>query len=143
MILRIDDNDIENLWQENGFKDSFINLFENAIKYNTQILVTANGRAIGKSTILEEVCYLAQITYEKKVIVITKYPKNGYVCNKLLNLGEPNINTEIASFDASNDDYIIVVDEVEDIRYSERLASVYNYAKSRSIPMFGFMKTIR
>lgn len=143
MILRIDDNDIENLWQENGFKDSFINLFENAIKYNTQILVTANGRAIGKSTILEEVCYLAQITYEKKVIVITKYPKNGYVCNKLLNLGEPNINTEIASFGASNDDYIIVVDEVEDIRYSERLASVYNYAKSRDIPMFGFMKTVR
>lgn len=143
MILRIDDNDIENLWQENGFKDSFINLFENAIKYNTQILVTANGRAIGKSTILEEVCYLAQITYEKKVIVITKYPKNGYVCNKLLNLGVPNINTEIVSFGASNDDYIIVVDEVEDIRYSERLVSVYNYAKSRGIPMFGFMKTVR
>ena len=143
MILRIDDNDIENLWQENGFKDSFINLFENAIKYNTQILVTANGRAIGKSTILEEVCYLAQIVYEKKVILITKYPKNGYVCNKLLNLGAPNINTEIASFGASNDDYIIVVDEVEDIRYSERLASVYNCAKSRGIPMFGFMKTIR
>ena len=143
MILRIDDNDIENLWQENGFKDSFINLFENAIKYNTQILVTANGRAIGKSTILEEVCFLAQIVYEKKVILITKYPKNEYVCNKLLNFGEPNINTEIASFDGGNNDYIIVVDEVEDIRYSERLASVYNYAKSRSIPMFGFMKTVR
>ena len=131
---------------EDSVKPFFINFFESAITNNTQNIImlhphcggrTGDGRGIGKSTIIGEVSTLAQIVYQKDVIMCTIHPNPQYIASEVI-----NFNNHISKIDEQlkcRENIVIAVDELDDPNYSDKFGILFNYCQSRNIPMFGFV----
>lgn len=117
-------------------KDYYEQLFEDAICNRETKVITLfeNNRRIGKTTILNNVSNLCQITYGFPTIFITPYVKQEHITNQVYTSNNFCRRHGWANLPEHS---VVFIDEIQTNK--DEVDTVIGYLGSRQIPVVGFI----
>ena len=117
-------------------KEYYEKLFEDVIR-NRQVCVInlfENNRCIGKTTILNNISNLCQITYGFPTIFITPYVKQEHITNQVYTSNNFYRRHGWVNLPGHS---VVFIDEIQTNK--DEVDTIIGYLKSRQIPVVGFM----
>lgn len=118
------------------YKDYYEQLFEDTIcNRETKVInLFENNRHIGKTTILNNVSNLCQITYGFPTIFITPYVKQEHITNQVYTSNNFYRRHGWVNLPENS---VVFIDEIQTNK--DEVDTIIGYLRSRQIPVVGFI----